>query len=502
MTSPHPASCARRIRLVAEQQGWPLDKTADEIHRHCKVHLLRAHRLARGWTLIDVVERAQKESIEAGEPLPTMTHQRLSSWENGSDTPTPRYLDALCRLYRSRPDRLGFGRDYSTSETPYSASDDASAELGNDTSENSTMLLWRPPEGADSMNRRQLIGLTAAVTGTGLPPTLLQVIEQIRLQADSALSSSSVGAHVVDQLEQRATDYGYAYRTKPAAVLLHELAMDFVEVRLLTGQPQPLDQQRRLYGLITQFGGLLALTLKNLGRFTEARRWFTTAQLAASETGDRQLRAWVIAKDAILAIDSDMPPEAVIERARHAQAVAGSNPSAGKLIAVTMEARALGMQGRAVEVEAKRREAEAIFDKLGPTAVNSSAFAMSEQQMHFYLGNAFRLAGNMRSALPHWDRALALYPANEVQDPALIKLDGAAAMVKSGEIDAGCDQASEVLLSLPAENRVALVLRWADGVTQAVPHRIRNHASVRRLRELATMSTGDASASARTLKLA
>jgi hypothetical protein len=502
VASPHPASCARQIRLRTEQQGWSYDKTADAIHRHCEVHLLRAHRLARGWTLIEAVDRIRKESIEAGDPLTALAHQRLSRWENGSDMPTPRYLEALCRLYRTRPDRLGFGRDYSAlDDTPEKSLTSNTTKPGTDTPGTPT-LLWRPLEGADEMKRRQLMALAAAVTGTGLSPALLQTIEQIRQEADTALSSSSIGPHVIDQLEQRAADYGYAYRTKPAAILLQELAADFVEVRLLTDQPQPLDQQRRLYDLVARFGGLLALTLKNLGRFTEARRWFSTAQLAASETGDRQLRAWVLAKDAILAIDADMPPEAVIERAQLAQVAAGSNPSAGKLIAVTMEARALGIQGKAADVEAKRREAEAIFDKLGPTAVNSSAYAMSEQQMHFYLGNAFRLAGDARSAQPHWDRALELYPANEIQDPALIKLDRAAAIVKSGEIDAGCALAGNVLMSLPEENRVALVLRWVDGVTQAVPYRTRSHSSVRQLRELVSVSAEDARASARVLKLA
>jgi len=496
VASTHPSICARQIRLLAEQQGWSYDATAEAIHRHCGVHLLRAHRLARGWMLVDVVDRVRKESFAAGNPLTTMTHQRLSRWENGSDMPSARYLDSLCRLYRTRPDRLGFGRDYSALDPHHNVPEKSSVLLettGPDKGPGTSTLLWRPPEGADEMNRRQLIALATALAGTGLSPALLQTIERVRREADSALSSSSVGHHVVDQLEQRATDY----RTRPAAILLRELAMDFVEVRQLTGRPQPLDQQRRLYGLVAQLAGLLALTLKNLGRFSDARRWFATAQLAASETGDRQLRAWVLAKEAILAIDSDMPPEAVIKRARYAQAVAGSTASAGKLIAVTLEARALGMQGKTAGVEAKWREAEAIFAKLGPEAVNSSAFAMSEQQMHFYLGNAFRLSGLTHSAQPHWDRALSLYPANEVQDPALVQLDRAAAFVRSGEVDVGCDYASDVLMSLPKESKVALVLRWADGVTYAIPQGMRKRPSVKGLRELVNLGAQDISASPR-----
>ncbi len=502
----HPPSCARQIRLLGEEQGWSCHATAEEIHRHCGVHLLRAHRLARGWTLVDVVDRIRTESGVAGELLMTLTHQRLSRWESGHDTPSPRYLDALCRFYRTRPDRLGFGHDYSvpypSHGTPekYSAAVQATEPDGK--GQEPLALLWRPPEGADEVNRRQLIALATAFAGTGISPALLHMIERIRQEADTALSYSSIGHHVIDQLEQRAADYGYAYRTKPAPILLRELAMDFVEVRQLTGRPQSLDQQRRLHGLVAQFAGLLALTLKNLGKFVEARRWFATAQLAASETGDRQLRSWVLAKEAILAIDSDAPAEAVINRARFAQAVAGSTASAGKLIAVTLEARALGMQSRFAEVELKRREAEGIFAKLGPAAVNSSAFAMSEQQMHFYLGNAFLLSGHGSSARPHWDRALSLYPANEVQDPALVQLDRAAAMVSSGDVDAGCDHASRVLMSLPKENKVSLVVRWADGVVEAVPRKLRGHPSVQGLRELVKLSARDASVAARTAESA
>jgi tetratricopeptide (TPR) repeat protein len=344
------------------------------------------------------------------------------------------------------------------------------------------------------MNRRQLMTYATLVVGSGLSANLFQTIEHVRREADDAMSVLTVGEHNIDRLEQRTVDYGYAYRTRPALPLLRELTLDFIETRQLISRAQAPDQQRRLYATISQLAGLIALAFKNLGRFADARRWFATAQLAAAETGDRQLRAWVVAKESILAIDSDMPPEAVIARAQFAQSIAGSTASAGKLIAVTVEARALGQQGRYAQVEAKRREAEAIFDRLGGGSVNSSAFAMSEQQMHFYLGNALRLSGQGRLAESHWEHALSLYPANEIQDPTLIRLDRAAGLVRSGAIDAGCDYAVNVLTSLPKESKVSLVLNWAKGVTDSVPVQLRAQSSVQNLRELVAASTHESDA--------
>lgn len=113
----HGISCARRIRQQAEGTvATPLE-IAQDIDQHCAVGLLRAHRYARGWTLIEAAERLRMILRGRGESAAELAHQRISCWERGSDQPSPRYLDALCELYQARPDMLGFGHDYSPART-------------------------------------------------------------------------------------------------------------------------------------------------------------------------------------------------------------------------------------------------------------------------------------------------------------------------------------------------------------------------------------------------
>jgi excisionase family DNA binding protein len=42
----------------------------------------------------------------------------LWRWETGERDPSRKHLDRLCRVYQTRPDRLGYGRDYTPAATP------------------------------------------------------------------------------------------------------------------------------------------------------------------------------------------------------------------------------------------------------------------------------------------------------------------------------------------------------------------------------------------------
>ena len=44
---------------------------------------------------------------------PRMSSAELRRWEHAQRRPSDERIEYLCRLYESRPDRLGFGIDYS-----------------------------------------------------------------------------------------------------------------------------------------------------------------------------------------------------------------------------------------------------------------------------------------------------------------------------------------------------------------------------------------------------
>lgn len=45
---------------------------------------------------------------------------------------------------------------------------------------------------------------------------------------------------------------------------------------------------------MAQFADLIGIGTMSIGHLTESHAWFHTARIAADETGDRPLRAWVM----------------------------------------------------------------------------------------------------------------------------------------------------------------------------------------------------------------
>ena len=221
----HGISCARRIRQQAEGAGATPLEIAQAIDEHCAVGLLRAHRYARGWTLIEAAERLRAILRGRGESAAELAHQRISCWERRSDQPNPRYLDALCELYQARPDMLGFGHDYSPVAT-------AGLRQGQ-----VTQGQWHaahagdpPPEAEEEACLRML--RSSAFTGeSGISPSLLEALQGIRRGADRLLETQSVSPATVDHWEMAVDTYEYLRMTAPPTVLLTQLLSDFADLQ-------------------------------------------------------------------------------------------------------------------------------------------------------------------------------------------------------------------------------------------------------------------------------
>jgi hypothetical protein len=114
------------LRAHGRAQGWPMPQIVEAIVRF-GVSRLKAHRLARGWTRPQAVEQILLTYDADGWPRPKLTCQRLCAWEHDPRVrPGEDYLDRLCRVYETRPDQLGYGRDYTPAIEP--AGGEASAE--------------------------------------------------------------------------------------------------------------------------------------------------------------------------------------------------------------------------------------------------------------------------------------------------------------------------------------------------------------------------------------
>ncbi len=183
-----------------------------------------------------------------------------------------------------------------------------------------------------------LIGqMTAA--GCRVDGRFLGAVDRIRRRLDDALSGGTVSAAMLDTWEQAAAGYARQYMTVPALRLLCDVLLDLADVRRRCAERQPLEYSERLCRLAAQLAGLAGITMLDLGDHRLARSFFRTARSAADETGDRRLRAWVAAREALVPLYYGDPREAQA-LAGGAADLAGRHLCAAAVMAPVIEARA------------------------------------------------------------------------------------------------------------------------------------------------------------------
>jgi len=90
------------------------DAIADQICKEVDdMFPLEAQRLARGWSRTEVAARIDALYVEDDLAPPSISSAELCRWEHNQRRPSDERIEYLCRLYSTRPDRLGFGIDYS-----------------------------------------------------------------------------------------------------------------------------------------------------------------------------------------------------------------------------------------------------------------------------------------------------------------------------------------------------------------------------------------------------
>jgi tetratricopeptide (TPR) repeat protein len=336
----------------------------------------------------------------------------------------------------------------------------------------------------DDVPRRELLlqGLTGVSYALSAP--LIRAIQDVRRDMDKTLEASTASASMLDHWEEAAEEYGFAFRYKPPARLLCEIALDVLDVQRLSACRQPLDTQKRLCHVTARLAGIGALALNDIGQLHESQAWFRTARLAADETGDRHLRAWVLAKEATEFLFQGRRPALAIQRARKAQTVAGTMPSSGLVIALSAEARGHAALGQPKETIAAFARAKEAFQGLPVQATSSSVLAYSEHQLLYHEGDALTVVGAWRRAGSVHQRAAALYPSTEPLEPALIRINEAKCHALEGDIEEACRHMIQAVHSLPEEYRDTVAIARASGLLSLIPARSRRLSSVRELEDV------------------
>ncbi|GAA2910408.1 hypothetical protein Acy02nite_89670 [Actinoplanes cyaneus] len=292
--------CSSALRTQAAADGWAPTVLIDAIVEHCGHSRLRAQRLAHGWTIDDLVSRIR----QIMGPDTRLAAATVSRWETSGERPSPAYLDALCQVYRTDLAGIGGNVDHSG---------------------------HGQQQAGDHEDRGPLAGPA----------------DQLRRNLDATLSATTVSDATIDQLLGVADQYGRLYKTRNHQPgFLADLFCDLEEAWRLTDRQLPTGQRRDLCSVIARLSGLVSMVAVNRGQHRQARQWLHTARLAADETADPHLRAWVATRAAVTALHLGAPvtatavaTEAELLTRRHPSRLSCPTPSCGGSTAPLTTAR-------------------------------------------------------------------------------------------------------------------------------------------------------------------
>lgn len=347
ISAAHHMRCAALLRRSAPQQGWSTNELADSIVAHCAHSPLRAHRLARDWTLARLIV----EMITATGVGQRLAPSRVSRWERGVEHPSALYRDALCRLYRTGPVELGLDTDYGKQQPSPESPDQVDVQL-------------RTIDGG-RRSPRQLVDVGSH--GRGSMESVVWQADSVRHKIDETMSTSTVSDATVAYKESVAAQYGRIYKSQPSRVFLRNILADLDDMQVITDRRLPSNQRRELCAVTARLAGLVSMTMVNLGWYRQAREWVHTARLAADEAGEPELRAWVATRGAVASLHLGDPQAAVVN-AREAEVLTRHRPGNIAAMAWAIVARATAAMGHAKAARTALHHAEASFAATGPDA--------------------------------------------------------------------------------------------------------------------------------------
>jgi hypothetical protein len=297
---------------------------------------------------------------------------------------------------------------------------------------------------------------------------------------------------MLDQWEETTAGYGSQYPTAPPLRLLCDVLLDFGEVRRMCEHRQPLDFSERLCRLAAHLAGLAGMIMIDVGHQRLARSFFRTARTAGDETGDRQLRAWVAVREALVPLYYGDPAEACA-LARAGAGLAGRNVCVAAAMAPVLEARALARiaarRGGSAKLQGLRRVSgllDSAHDTLArlPAAERAdTAFGYTESQLLFHEGDTLVTLAHHEGAERALTRALRLYAAEEVLDRSLVALGLARCRLEADEPGEALRLSREALFSVPREHRSEILVRAARSLADSVAGRHGEFRAVQEYRE-------------------
>jgi tetratricopeptide (TPR) repeat protein len=484
-------SVARQVRARELVNGTPPDGIAAHICSECGTTMIRAYRLALGIALADVVAQVRAWYQAEGRKPPRFSESLLSAYESGQKRPGPEYLHYLCAVYRADPEDLGYpggclcgGRHRAAGRTASGVALPAPAVAVPE-----PVSAGQGPSNDDDeeLLRRAVLRLRADLDSDA-GSAFFGAVDRIRRRMDDALLAGKASEAMIDRWEQTTAAYGMEYMTAPPLRLLGDTLLDFGDVRRMCAERQSVESAERLCRLAGRLAGLAGIVLINLGDPRLARSFFRTARIAVDETGDRRLRAWVTAREALVPLYYGDPGEA-LALAGFAADLAGRTPCVGGVMAQAVAARAMARMaghGRRTALDQAREMLDRAHDALDDLPAGDradTAFGYTQRQLLFHEGDTLLALGDGQRAARVFARALRRYQPGEFLDRSLIVLGQARCLLEDGQPEQALQLSQDALLGLEREHRPEIVLRAARLLGRSVAARHAGLPAVREYRE-------------------
>ncbi|MEU6483564.1 helix-turn-helix transcriptional regulator [Streptomyces sp. NPDC046887] len=320
----------------------------------------------------------------------------------------------------------------------------------------------------EDVNRRRFMEVAAAAAGISALPGIAQAREGI----DGGLRGAGGGD--LAYLESAFERHRGGYRGRSPDAVLAEMHGDLDLLCQVLNRPHPAKDRADLARTTAGISGLVAIVQHDRGDQRDAFRWFTTAERAARESGDRHMAAWVLARHAMVPLNYGAPEVAarIAAKARHE---AGDTPTAAAALAAAVTARALAAIGDTGGATGAVRDTRNLADRLDGGQAADTWFGYPGQKHFVHLSQAHMLLGDTAAAYAAQDDALTLTDSPSVMTRALLAMDTAACLRTDGDPTAAAEMAAGVFDRLPAGYREGLIRFRAEALHRRLDGRARAH---------------------------
>ena len=324
------------------------------------------------------------------------------------------------------------------------------------------------PAEEDDVERRALLRVLAALGVGGTIP--IDALERLRggMETSIALHGDLSAA----DWERIAWEYGHTVFIQSAEEVVADLAVDIHETHQLVKRTKAPLVRASLMRVSAQLCALMADELHSMGLFSPAWRWWRTARNAADQSGDRDLRVWVRAREAINAFNSVRPAQSVVALADEAIHIADGHASSGLAEAHKNRAYGLMKQGDEPGALAALTDMRRAFAELpeSVTADEDSLWGWPEGILHMadsWVYTSFRAP----AAAAAQEACLSLYPPHRRTGVTTAKLFQAVTLIHDRDIDGGLAHALASIEKLPDDSyrRRPMILRVVGQVLDALP---------------------------------